>query len=264
MEKLILIESDWHCGSRVGLTPKKYRSLEWRDEEDPALHNFFVIQKEVYEWRKKTLKEIGTPDIHFITGDCIDGRGEKSGGSEIIKPVETQVVMATELIQEVGAKEVIMVRGTPYHTGKDSDEEDKIAHNVGAQISNHAFVDVNGCIFDLKHKIGGSGSPVGRSTAMEKERVWNVLWASEEGQEQPKADVIIRGHTHFFRAVMGTDFLMIRCPAMSGFGSKYGEKECVGIVNIGLIIFRVNDKGGYTWEPRILKADYLKAPILKL
>ena len=261
--KTILVEADYHCGSRVGLTPKEYRSLEWRDEENLELRNFYIMQKEIYEWRKKILKEIGKVDIHFILGDCIDGRGEKSGGSEILRPVETQVIMATECIQEVGADKIYMVRGTPYHTGKNSDKEDGIARNVKAEIGNHLFVDVNGLIFDLKHKIGGSGSPVGRSTAMERAHVDNVLWHNDTNKIQPKSDILLRAHCHFYRSVEATHWRVIRCPPTSGMGSKFGEKECSAIVEIGMIIIKVNDKGGYECDPRILEAEFLKARILK-
>lgn len=263
--KTILVESDYHSGHRAGLTGPMYRRTDWKEREH-ELYSFYVIQKEVYNWRKKILKEIGDIDIHFILGDTIDGRGERSGGTEIIEPeVTSQIVMASELIEEAGAKERIMVRGTPYHVGgKDGDYENAIAHNVGATIGNHLFVDVNGCIFDLKHKIGGSQSPVGVATSLEKSRVHNVLWSVESGQEQPRSNVILRGHTHVFRAVMTADTLSVKCPAISGFGSKYGEKECESIVQIGLLIIKVDSKGGYTWQPRILRGEFLKAPVLKL
>lgn len=160
--------------------------------------------------------------------------------------------------------EGFLSHNTPYHVGASEDFERTIAEKVNAKkIGGHEWLDVNGLIFDFKHKVGSSAIPHGRATTLLREQLWNARWHDRD-EGQPLADILIRSHTHFHIFVGDPTFLAMTTPALQGYGSKYGARECSGIVDIGLIHFDVDIKGGYTWGSHMLKGDFLKVQPIKL
>lgn len=235
----ILVLSDLHCGHNAGLTPPDW----WSNR--PRLGKFNDQHRETYHWFKDTVSLL-KPDIAIIPGDAIDGKGKRSGSSEqLVTTYKEQCDMALEAIKLTGAKQVVMVHGTPYHVGEDGEEhEEYIARKLQAEgiethISGHEFVTINGINFDIKHKLGSSSIPHGRTTALNKEKLWNQLWSQRK--QQPEADVIIRGHVHYHAYTGGPGWLGMTCPALQGWGSKYGVEQCSGLVDFGLIHMDVYD-----------------------
>lgn len=222
--KRILVMGDAHCGHISGLTPPKYQNADY--------------QAEVWDWYFQQVKLL-KPEVLFVLGDMIDGKGPRSGGTELITTDRIrQSEMATEIIGAVGCKQITMVYGTPYHTGNGEDYEAIIAKNVGAYITGHAFPICNGLQFDLKHKVGGSTIPHGRSTPLQKAKLWNKMW-HDHNNEQPNADIIIRGHVHYHEYSGNSQGLAMTCPALQGWGSKFGVRQCEGIVDTGLLWFDI-------------------------
>lgn len=232
--KNVLCASDKHSGHLVGLTPPKYQINDH--------------QAIIWNWYEKKIKEIQTEqpiDWYFDLGDNIDGKGEKSGGTELLTPdINKQIKIACECIDIIQAKKIVMVYGTPYHVGVEMDHEYQIAKEVGAiKIGGHEWVNVNGKIFDLKHFIGNSTVPYSKHTAAAKEALFNDLWSLEGGA--PQSDIIIRGHIHKFGYGGDHHKLYLTMPALQSYGSKYGVRKCSGIVNIGIVQFKVYDDGHY-------------------
>lgn len=257
MAKTIVIVSDFHCGHVVGLTPPLYQT------SSGSLAKFGDMQKAVWKYYADTLKKLQPIHLIIFNGDAIDGKGERSGGTELIEPDRTeQCQMAIECLEAAKAKNIIMTYGTPYHTGVTEDFERMIADAVGAKIGSHEWIDVNGVIFDCKHKINLSIIPHGRHTAIARDRLWNQLWSID--QEQPLADIIIRSHVHYCTFNGDPDYLAITTPGLQGYGSKFGARQCSGKVHIGLVSFKIDDKGGYSWLPHIMRSEFQKAKALKL
>jgi hypothetical protein len=219
-----LLISDLHCGHKSGLTPPKWQNT--------------VQQEEVWEWYSKRVKQL-KPDVVFVLGDCMDGKGKRSGGTELIEQTWLgQIDMAAECIKEIECDNVHMVYGTPYHTGDDEDYEAMLASNIKATIKSHAWPRIHGITFDLKHKVGGSSIPHGRSSALKKSKMWNAMWADRK-DGQPKADVLVRGHVHYHDFTGTNRYLAMTMPALQGWGSKYGERQCEGEVDTGLVWFDI-------------------------
>jgi hypothetical protein len=152
----------------------------------------------------------------------IEGKGQKSGGTELITSDRLiQCEMATKALETIDALKYIFVHGTPYHTGNEEDFESIIAEKFGADIGGHEWIEVNGKIFDVKHKIGSSGIPHGRYTALAKEKLWNLYWNEIKGA--PKSDIFIRAHVHYFNYIGNDTFFGVILPALQTFGSKYGN-----------------------------------------
>jgi len=264
--KRVLVLSDLHCGHATGLTPPDWMHKVQSRSSSSAIrrrNKFTELQTQMWKWYTSQLSDIGKVDICMVMGDCVDGGGQRSGGTELIE-VDTnkQAEIAIECLTEVKAKKHVMVYGTPYHTGDGSDVEDLIAQEMDAKIGGHEWVDVNGVIFDLKHKIGSSGIPHGRGTAIMKEKLWSQLW--EQDGDQPRADILLRGHVHYHTYVGGPEWLGMTCPALQGMGTKYGSRQCSGLVHFGLVVFEVSEKGDYTWQSRIARLEGQKAHALKL
>ncbi len=238
----VLAIGDLHCGHKVGLTPPAWQQrVEWQPE-----------QEKLWEFFEKTLDSIGNIDVLIVNGDAIDGNGYRSGGIEQTEvDWDRQCEMAEDVINRIGAKKIVMTYGTPSHVSNNgSQEEYKIAKAVGAEIDGHVWVEVDGVVFDVKHKVGSSGIPHGRASAISKEIMWNKLQAAEN--IQPKANVLLRSHVHYHVAVSEPGTLCMTLPALQGPRSKYGVEQCNGIVDFGLVWFRVAS-GHYTWDSNITR-----------
>jgi hypothetical protein len=206
-------------------------------------------------------------DILIDLGDCIEGKGPRSGGTELLLPDRNdQVDCAVASIEDVEAKTIFMVYGTSAHTGVEDDWEDQIAKRVNAQkIGSHDWIDVYGVIFDYKHYVGRSSVPYGRHTQIAKEKVWAELW-SERG-EYPDANVILRGHNHYFAYAGGinaTHWLAMSCPALQAYWTKYGTRQKSGTVDFGFVHFDVDKDGQMQWAPRVVRLRKYRHSVLSV
>jgi len=257
--KRVLVISDLHCGSRVGLTPSDY--------DQPVLFEhdlkWGLQREEQWNWfsnKVKYLRDDHCFDLLIVVGDCVDGPSNRANGRDVIWPQpEAQVQMATRVIEYIRAKEVVMVDGTTYHV---ANAERAVANNVNARLEGHAFPIINGVQFDVKHKIGSSSVPHGRHTPLSKAIIWNQLH-SEIAEDQPNADIILRGHVHYHIGVSCVAKRRIvhawTCPALQGLGSEYGDRECEGTVDYGLMHFDINDDGSWSQQTHLLFAESHKA-----
>jgi len=255
MKKGVII-SDLHCGHLVGLTPPPWQSSGdgWREKVREAQH-------QAWDWFDREMAKLGKLDVLICNGDAVDGDGHRSGGTEQISTDPTvQAEIATYILQRYMSRKtkLFMTYGTPSHTGTLFDTEGLIARDCGAEkIEGQAFLDIEGVVFDIKHKIGSSGVPHGRATALKKAQLWNKLW--NYAQEQPDADVVIRSHVHYHQFAGDPDFgLAMTTPALQACGSKYGSRQCEGRIHFGFISFQC-DKGEFSWKSHIAKLEAHKS-----
>ena len=262
--KRLVVISDLHCGANTGLTPPdwQYRYIK----NDRTKHNkYATLQKQCWDFYEDTIQRLKPIDILIVNGDCIDGRGEKSGSIELIETDrQVQAEMAAEAISRASAKNIIMTYGTTYHVSSNGEDFENLvksyvkADSLGA----HEWVNVNGLIFDFKHHLGSSSVPYGRHTAVSRDYNWNVLWA--ERDEQPKAKILCRSHVHYFSFAGNKDFLGLTTPALQSQGTRFGARICSGTVDFGMVVFDVSPDGSYTWKPILanIVAQKAKAIIL--
>jgi len=269
MTKYGLFTGDFHCGHLVGLTPPHFQ-LNPETANSSNLIKYYDIAKELWSSFTSYLKTLPELDFLVINGDMIDGKGHKTGGTEqLTVSMKTQCDMAVDVIETMRKRckrnaKIIGTYGTDYHVSTNGDEWERlIADKVGfTKIGAHEWLDVNGLVFDIKHKVGSSSVPHGRHTAVSKEALWNSLWA--EADMQPKADVIIRSHVHYHSFCGNTAKLCMTLPALQGMGSRFGAKECSGIVDWGAVLFEVRGKNDYNWFPFIKKIVSQKAKAVKI
>ena len=252
--KRVVAMSDPHCGPVTGLTPPQWQRVaeDFDDDDLPRLAERWekVTRMQDTMWQRymALVKKLRPVDCLIVGGDCLDGPGSKAGGTETIyTDRDDQAEMASHCIRSWKADKIVMVYGTPYHTGMSEDWENAVADRVGAdKIGGHEWVEVNGVVFDVKHKIGASTIPHGRHTAVARDRLWNVLWA--ERGIYPKADILLRGHVHYHAFCGAPGWLAMTLPGLQAPGSKYGVRQCSGTVDWGVVSFDVYEDGRYTWQ----------------
>jgi len=193
--KRLLAIGDFHCGHEVGLTPPQWNPVLGPDDRDHA------YRETLYNYFSRFVDLLRPIDIVVANGDLIDGRGEKSGGTELLTPNRLhQINMAADILQGINAPSLYITRGTDYHVGNYESFENIIADKLPVQrIGDVINLRVNKTLFNFRHHIGGSQTPVGTATALTREMAWNDLWAAREGF--PDADVVVRSHVHRALAV---------------------------------------------------------------
>lgn len=241
--KRLVVVSDFHCGHEIGLTPPRW-SPEYQADHSSEYR--------AYMWSKyiEALEGFKPIDILVANGDLIDGRGEKSGSLEVIVLDRMkQSEMAAEAIRVAKAKKVFISRGTDYHVGNDESWEDLIGERVGAERVGDVFnLDVLGLMFNFRHHIGGSQTPIGRTTPLAREAAWNALWNVRQGF--PLAHVIVRSHVHYHSYAGGPGWVAMTTPGLQGYGTRYGERRLSGLIDFGVVAFDVTSKEEFSWTAK--------------
>ena len=243
MNKRMVVVSDFHAGHEYGLCPPcshRRAASSKTGEFEESLWLFYA----------KAIDQLKPIDILLVNGDCIEGKGESSGGVELLTTDRhDQAEIAAEAIRYTEAEAVRIMYGTRRHVGKEEDFESVIIDKLkskNAKIQGHGFFDVNGRKVDVKHKVSGSTIPHGRMTPLAKAVLWNKQWSSEG--RQPKGEIFIRSHVHYFAYCGGIGWIAMSTPALT-YNSHFGVRECEGLVDVGIVAFDFNEKGDYTWWP---------------
>jgi hypothetical protein len=242
--KRILVISDLHCGHRAGLTPPEF----WFPENG-HMARWGALQRETWRWFEDTIKRL--QPVHGVVwcGDLIEGKGHRSGATELVTADRiAQTAMARAAVNATHSGLHHFVYGTPSHTGEDEDFEQLIRTAEEAGIEGHAYIDVDEVRIDAKHKVGGSTIPHGRYTAIAREKLWADLWELTGYIEKRTGPMFIcRGHVHYCKMIQDYDDIRgpaigMTLPTMSGPGSKYGIRQCSGVINMGLVELQIKGR----------------------
>ena len=244
-KKRLLVLADLHCGHMVGLTPPHWHISRGRSEETNLPTHIANTQRVMWNTYVAEVRKLGKVDFLIVNGDAVDGKGTKSGGTELItSDMDEQSHMAIQCINQVDTSVIRMSYGTPYHTGLTEDWENHVAGALDAKIGSHDWLDIFGVIFDYKHFIGASSIPHGRHTAIARARMWNVLW--DERDEQPKANVLVRSHVHYYIGASADGWEGVTTPSLQAAGTKFGARRCEGTVDLGFIYYDIWEDGSWT------------------
>jgi len=258
--KRVLLASDTHCGHIAGLTPPEYHL----NEDHPRLGHFAKFQNETWLWFYNEIERLKPFDIAIWNGDLIDGKGRRSGGTELLTTDRNiQVDMASEIIWKVGAKKDVLTYGTSYHTGQEEDFERKISDNVNAEaIKPELNLDINGIILNVKHHTIPSSSPYGQGTPLLKDQLYQMLWAEHE--ERPKANIVVRSHIHEYLKIDSRNGIALVLPALQGAMTKYGQRRCAKVVDFGFAYVDIYPNGEFDLQVQIMKPRFQINGLIKL
>lgn len=252
--KRLVVIADMHCGHKFGLTPPEWWASETVSDDRLVKHKNF--QRALWQFYSAAIRGLRPIDILVVNGDAIEGKGDKTGGIELITPDRhEQVRMAARVIDEASAKSVRACYGSGYHVGREEDFESLLPRLVQCKdvlVQGHLFLSVNGRVFDIKHKIGRSTIPHGRLTPLIRAAMWNTLWAARD--RQPAADVIIRSHVHYYERWENDLWEAVITPALQ-YNTIYGIRECEGVVNLGIVYWDISGDGKCKTTKAIL-ADF--------
>lgn len=243
----VMAISDTHCGHVVGLTPPPWK-IEGTGE---YYHDKFArFRRQTWRWFEGVVKKNRPIDRLIVNGDCIDGRGERTGGTELITPDRLeQADMFCRIVEVINPKEIAMTFGTPYHTGMHEDFEKEVAKRLGATIESRLERVIEGVRIEARHYLSSYNAPQSKFTALAREDVWRLIWSERTQKEPPH--IILRSHLHSFGFCGDEYSLAIMTPGLQGLGSKFGSRICSKTVSIGLIVIDC-ENGEYSWKPEIL------------
>ena len=236
--KRVFVGSDSHCGHRAGLTPPQF-------QVSGGFGKWEALQAELWEFYMEKLYKWKPFDIAILNGDLTEGKGQRSGGSELITADRfKQAEIAYQAFREIRAKKYRLVAGTPYHSGMEEDFEIKVCDEFiknccDCEFNGHGFYEINGRNFDVKHKIA-SGMHHTRATPLLKEIDANMFWADDD--IEPRADIVIRSHVHKSLQTYQDGRYGFITPALTGLGDKYGSRQCSNVVEFGFLVIDVPDK----------------------
>lgn len=243
----IVSVSDTHCGHEVGLTPPDW----WAP---PARREVRRYQRQTWRAFEEILSAIAPPvDLLFALGDLIEGPQLASRGTELgtALTMADQCEMAVEVLRRFEAREVYIVRGTPYHVGQDEDWEAMIAKELGARLATVADVTVEGVRFNLRHKVGRTSVPYGAGTPLARSYLVQAWAELRRGGEAPA--VALRGHVHRFAYVGQREWLAMSLPGLGQGGGKL-EQLIEGDLDWGLVSWTVSG-GEYSWRAHVRPAE---------
>lgn len=259
-----LIISDLHCGHDVGLTMPQFQPIPPPGSKR-SVQKKADLRKKLCRFFMDTVDSLRPIDFLLVVGDCIEGKGNKSEGVELLAPGrDKQAEWAATAINYIRAKTVWMVYGTPYHTGIREDWEDQVQTMVGAKkIEAEGHYDINGLAVTMKHFIGNAGVHSSKKTALNRAVLRNLLWAARD--QQPLADLVLRAHVHRFEMIQDATSAAAICPALQGLGSRYGARQLEGLpVDFGLLSLEVQDKTHWRLEPHLLSLTEQAAQVNRL
>lgn len=260
--KRVIAIGDMHCGHHFGLTPPEY--------QESQKHPRGRLQSLYWDFFSQEIRRRRPCDLLIVNGDAVDGKGKHTSAREqITTDMFEQVGMAIECVKECKPKQIVMTYGTPYHTGDEDRWEAVLAEmlrkelGIPVKIGPHEAIDVNGVIFDCKHKISGSSIPHGRHTAGARSALWNLIWG-KTGQ-RPEGDIFLRSHVHY--CVYEGDPLLYHAmtlPALQGLGDEYGSTQCENLIHFGITYFNVRGKGDWDWHVKILPWSRVPEKVTKV
>ncbi len=257
--KTALFTGDWHCGHFGGLTPPEYQFSP--KSKDPSRAKLASVQSALWDFYVSRVDEM-KPQVIVLNGDAIDGKGDKSGGTELISTDRrVQCEMAAQAIRRSGAVSRLLLYGTGYHVGDDEDWEAVLADIVGAEIGSHEFPEIEGVVFDVRHHMGSSAHAYLRGTPLKKEAQQAALWYRRG--LIPFASWLVRNHVHWYEHIEDGDYgHMVTCPALQ-WDTKFGKRRCGGTIDLGLLQFDCED--GYAeMTAHLIDMDDYKIKTVKL
>ena len=93
------------------------------------------------------------------------------------------------------------------------------------------------------------------------EKKQNQLW--NEVELQPKANIFVRGHCHYYQFCGDVNFVAFTMPALQSARTKYGARRCSGVVHFGLVEMTIHPDGTFDWQPHIVSLQNIKQETIK-
>lgn len=202
--KNLIVVSDLHCGCRGGLCPPGPILLDGGGEYTPSR-----LQRKVWGWWEELWGEWvprvtrGEPYAVCINGDALEGV-HHGAVTQISQNLSDQSRLALDILRPIveGAEgRYYHIRGTEAHSGKSSQEEERLARELGGQPDEdghytfyHLHLRIGDTLVDLAHHVGVTSRTAYETSAPMAELV--EMWAAAGANVTEAPQIAIRSHRH--------------------------------------------------------------------
>jgi len=215
----IVVISDTHSGCGLALCPP-VTQLDTAGEyhASPLQRSLFAWWQEFWhEWVSRETEN--EPYGIVINGDTLDGR-HHSSVTQISQNLDDQRIIARAVLQPIVATcegDLYMIRGTEAHVGPSGENEETLAHELGAtpnELGHYARFDLwlevgpRHALCHFAHHIGTTGRTHYESSALMAEL--GEIYANAARWSRRPPDVVVRSHRH--------RHLEVRAPTARGYG----------------------------------------------
>jgi len=205
--RYLVVVSDLHAGSAVGLCPPGFRL------DDGNRVTLSDPQRAIWaQWRLFWDEFVpratgGSPYAVVVNGDVTEGRHHDQtqlfGGGET-DHVHCAVELLRPIRERVG-RNFFMVRGTEAHSGPASCLDEFVADALGANpgdghTASHweLWLDFGPYLVHCAHHVGTTSATAYEHSALSREIVANLVESAQ--WDERRADVIVRSHRHRYAA----------------------------------------------------------------
>lgn len=215
----IALISDTHVGSRFGLCPEKYVSVE----EDTIAPNRGQRQiLESFRDYSRRMRDDFKIDTVFLVGDMMAGLNIKEFGVFMkTTDMNEQVEMATQVLNILcKGKRVAVWSGTPYHEARDFRIHQLLADNLGGKF----YGSISNMRLEPTSKIVNVAHATTQAMVYPETVLSRDILFLKEGEalgKLYKTSAIIRGHRHSYVEIHKSDLHYISLPCWEAFTPYY-------------------------------------------
>jgi len=206
--KAIVVTSDWHVASTMGLCPEAGIQVEDSTHIPPNIFQETLYKFWMHFWTEFVPAQIAGAErvVHVINGDMIEGVHHRQVGIAT-NNLAWQEAAAIGMYESIPLKadETFMVAGSEAHSGPGSQSDQRIGAAIKATPSEigsfhwQLWLDVDGAVIQFAHHIGVTSSAAYETSAPMREMVAGLVEAAQWGNRVPT--VFVRSHRHRFTLV---------------------------------------------------------------
>ena len=195
--KLLVVVSDLHCGSVVGLAPPETRT------EHGNIIGFGKNYHQEWLWDcwlkgiSEVKKIIGkAPAGLLVNGDATEGVHHRNESSLVAAAIVEHTKMAETCLKPLAAlsKKIFVTAGTECHTLNMETELAKMLNAEAGKAKDKWFIRINGCLVDAAHHMTTTSRAYLEASAMSILMGNARLNAIRAGRSVPQ--VFLRAHRH--------------------------------------------------------------------
>lgn len=249
-ETVMVVVSDLHCGSTVGLCPPDYPMLDdghWK--LNPVQRWIWDNWMEFVHWVDEYTK--GRDYVLLVNGDAIEGVHH---GTKQIVHADTgvHISIAVDCLRPLAAKasRTYVVRGTGAHVGHSSEHAIGRALNAvdvdGVYAQQHQMFRVASTIVSAKHHIPATSRRALRGSALSIHLEEERAECAAAGWQMP--DLVVRSHRHVYGHYESENAGIIVTPAWQTLTDHGWKVVPSAIPSIGGVIV----DWSYTGKPVVI------------
>lgn len=257
-ECIVVVVSDLHAGSTVGLCPFSFEHEGGVHRANAAQKWLWRNWKDFWEVVSRLRDDTKLPLVTIVNGDATDR--DHHGTTELITRNEADLLNLAFIVLEPAvavSDAMIMVRGTAVHSGESAWMEEKVAQDIAITEWHsdqqaswwHLYGEFGGVVFDAQHHPEAGGSrPWTSGNAANLISSFVLEEYARSGDRIP--DVALRAHTHQFQTsgVNRYPFVIFTPPWQVATSYVNGPVAAAGKINSVGGLYFICRNGAYTWE----------------